>query len=145
MIQGVSFTFHTSLRTLICCIRMYSYSTSMPAPVPIRLSLVLGILRLSHKYDIQYLYRRALDHLAVGGWYRPSFNAPCSNHLTNIESPLPQDLVNSLSIIETAVEVESRSAPNGCFHAPITMSPDIHPENYSRLERTKCIRLCCAD
>ncbi|KAJ7112971.1 hypothetical protein C8R44DRAFT_631359, partial [Mycena epipterygia] len=42
---------------------IYDSSYFMPAPAPIELWVVLAILRLSHKYDIQYLHRRALHHL----------------------------------------------------------------------------------
>ncbi|KAJ7443115.1 hypothetical protein FB451DRAFT_1057099, partial [Mycena latifolia] len=37
----------------------------MPPLAPIGLDAVLGILRLSHKYDVQYLYLRAFQHLTV--------------------------------------------------------------------------------
>ncbi|KAJ7617602.1 hypothetical protein DFH06DRAFT_1107334 [Mycena polygramma] len=37
----------------------------MPAPEPIRLAAVLGILRLAHKYDVPYLYTRALKRLSI--------------------------------------------------------------------------------
>ncbi|KAJ7847656.1 hypothetical protein B0H13DRAFT_2405622 [Mycena leptocephala] len=37
----------------------------MPPPEPVDIHVVLGILRLAHKYDIQYLYRRALRHLGT--------------------------------------------------------------------------------
>ncbi|KAJ7159379.1 hypothetical protein C8R43DRAFT_881836 [Mycena crocata] len=47
---------------------IFDSSFFMPAPEPIELSVVLGILRLSHKYDVQYLFRRALQHLAEGEW-----------------------------------------------------------------------------
>ncbi|KAK7013124.1 BTB domain-containing protein [Favolaschia claudopus] len=33
------------------------------APVPVHFSTVIGVLRLSHKYDVEYLFRRALSHL----------------------------------------------------------------------------------
>ncbi|KAJ7457420.1 hypothetical protein FB451DRAFT_1564247 [Mycena latifolia] len=35
----------------------------MPPPAEIDFHAVLGILRLSHKYDVDYLYKRALLHL----------------------------------------------------------------------------------
>ncbi|KAJ7617599.1 hypothetical protein DFH06DRAFT_1061983 [Mycena polygramma] len=37
----------------------------MPAPEPIELDAVLGILRLAHKYDVPYLYLRALKRLSI--------------------------------------------------------------------------------
>jgi hypothetical protein len=33
----------------------------MPAPAQLQLSIVLEIFQLSHKYDVPYLYKRALD------------------------------------------------------------------------------------
>ncbi|KAK6991925.1 BTB domain-containing protein [Favolaschia claudopus] len=35
----------------------------MPPPAPVDFDVVIGILRLAHKYDTQYLFRRALSHL----------------------------------------------------------------------------------
>ncbi|KAJ7780864.1 hypothetical protein DFH07DRAFT_910354 [Mycena maculata] len=67
----------------------------MPAPASAELWVVLGILRLSHKYDVQYLYRRALDHLAEDGWDCRTFN---SVHC-------PQSPAKALSVISTAMEV----------------------------------------
>lgn len=37
----------------------------MPPPAPIELENVLGILRLSHKYNVQYLHLRALQYLSI--------------------------------------------------------------------------------
>ncbi|KAJ7048344.1 hypothetical protein C8F01DRAFT_1283448, partial [Mycena amicta] len=36
-----------------------------PPPTPVVVSSLVGILRLAHKYDVQYLFRRALKHLEV--------------------------------------------------------------------------------
>ncbi|KAJ6593398.1 hypothetical protein B0H19DRAFT_976114, partial [Mycena capillaripes] len=44
----------------------------MPPPALVELQALLGILRLSNKYDVQYLYLRALEHLSKYG--------PCSLH-----------------------------------------------------------------
>src|ERR1700743_1786119 len=46
----------------------------MPPPEPVEFREVVGILRLSHKYDVGYLYRRALQHLSVR-LYFPSVEA----------------------------------------------------------------------
>lgn len=35
----------------------------MPPPSPVDFATVMGVLRLAHKYDVQYLFRRALSHL----------------------------------------------------------------------------------
>lgn len=40
------------------------FSYFMPVPHKVKLPVVLGIVRLAHKYDVQYLLRRALQHLA---------------------------------------------------------------------------------
>jgi hypothetical protein len=45
---------------IICCSSYF-----MPPPEPVDIHVVLGILRLAHKYDIQYLYRLALRHLGT--------------------------------------------------------------------------------
>ncbi|KAK7017611.1 BTB domain-containing protein [Favolaschia claudopus] len=55
----------------------------LPAPAPIDFSVVLGILRLSHKYDVQYLYRRSLEHLRVDGWYAENYDEDDTAHLLN--------------------------------------------------------------
>ncbi|KAJ7617591.1 hypothetical protein DFH06DRAFT_100306 [Mycena polygramma] len=44
---------------------IFDSSYFMPAPEPIELNAVLGILRLSHKYDVPYLYMRALKRLSI--------------------------------------------------------------------------------
>ncbi|KAJ7186553.1 hypothetical protein C8R46DRAFT_935640 [Mycena filopes] len=78
----------------------------MPAPAPINLSSVLGILRLSHKYDVQYLYRRALDHLHCDGWYKRTWeDFPLStDHLSADEAEVPS---NPISVIAAATEVNA--------------------------------------
>ncbi|KAJ6505657.1 hypothetical protein C8R47DRAFT_133666 [Mycena vitilis] len=44
---------------------VFDSSYFMPPPEPVDLPALLGILRLAHKYDVRYLYIRALKHLAV--------------------------------------------------------------------------------
>ncbi|KAJ7652826.1 hypothetical protein DFH06DRAFT_1205807 [Mycena polygramma] len=44
---------------------VFDSSYFMPPPEPVELPTLLGILRLAHKYDVRYLYIRALKHLAV--------------------------------------------------------------------------------
>ncbi|KAK7018450.1 BTB domain-containing protein [Favolaschia claudopus] len=60
---------------------IYDSSFFLPAPAPTDFSVVLGILRLSHKYDVQYLYRRSLEHLRVDGWYAENYDEPDTAHL----------------------------------------------------------------
>ncbi|KAJ7446323.1 hypothetical protein FB451DRAFT_1567861 [Mycena latifolia] len=43
---------------------IFDSSNFMPAPAEVDFHEVLGILRLSHKYDVDYLRKRALLHLA---------------------------------------------------------------------------------
>ncbi|KAJ7697454.1 hypothetical protein B0H17DRAFT_1197509 [Mycena rosella] len=49
---------------------IFDSSYFMPPPARVELHSVLSILRLSHKYDVQYLFLRALQHLSVR--YGPS-------------------------------------------------------------------------
>ncbi|KAK7013082.1 BTB domain-containing protein [Favolaschia claudopus] len=44
---------------------VFDSSFFMPPPNPVKLYTVIGVLRLAHKYDVQYLFRRALAHLEV--------------------------------------------------------------------------------
>jgi hypothetical protein len=46
----------------------------MPPPAPVQLHEVVGVLRLSHKYEVEYLYRRALERLSLR-LYFPSIEA----------------------------------------------------------------------
>ncbi|KAJ6472667.1 hypothetical protein C8R47DRAFT_1054010 [Mycena vitilis] len=85
---------------------IYDSSYFMPAPAPTGLSVVLSILRLSHKYDVQYLHRRALDHLIQDGWYQTAYDEQKASHLLDIAPGQP--LLNALSIIIAAIEVEAR-------------------------------------
>ncbi|KAJ6602735.1 hypothetical protein DFH09DRAFT_1125428 [Mycena vulgaris] len=66
---------HDSARDAEVFLRaIYDSSDFMPAPAPVDLWAVLSILRLFNKYDIQYLYRRALEHLTKDGWYQPAYD-----------------------------------------------------------------------
>jgi len=44
---------------------IFDSSYFMPAPDPANFADVLAILRISHKYDVEYLHRRALQHLSI--------------------------------------------------------------------------------
>ncbi|KAJ7160028.1 hypothetical protein C8R43DRAFT_994126 [Mycena crocata] len=82
---------------------IYDSSYFMPTPAAIELSVVLGILHLSHKYDVQYLHHRALEHLTVDGWYAPTCDERRGDpHLIN-NTPSPP--LKSLSVINAASEV----------------------------------------
>jgi hypothetical protein len=92
----------------------------MPAPVPIELSVVLGILRLSQKYDVQYLSRRALDHLADGGYYYETYIIP-ESHIIDI---LPESPINSLSVILMATEVGAQWLLPYAYYCTATYSAE---------------------
>ncbi|KAJ7910539.1 hypothetical protein B0H13DRAFT_1714278 [Mycena leptocephala] len=83
---------------------IFDSSYFMPAPVPSELAVVLGILRLSHKYDVHYLYRRALDHLAVDGWYKTNYDKQAKDHLIDIDIDITSPF-NPLSVISAVIEV----------------------------------------
>ncbi|KAJ7114946.1 hypothetical protein C8R44DRAFT_710010 [Mycena epipterygia] len=42
---------------------VFDSSFFMPPPSPTNFATVIGIMRLAHKYDVPYLFRRALSHL----------------------------------------------------------------------------------
>ncbi|KAJ7607291.1 hypothetical protein DFH06DRAFT_1111973 [Mycena polygramma] len=55
---------HDSARDVEAFLRaIFDSSYFMPAPEAAKIHVILGILRLSHKYDVQYLHRRALRHM----------------------------------------------------------------------------------
>ncbi|KAJ6602718.1 hypothetical protein DFH09DRAFT_899609, partial [Mycena vulgaris] len=95
---------HDSAREVEVFLRaIYDSSYFMPAPVPVELWVVLAILRLSKKYDIQYLHRRALDHLVQAGWYKAGYDDDRdSGHLTECDPDNPMD---NLSLVTTATEI----------------------------------------
>ncbi|KAJ7186557.1 hypothetical protein C8R46DRAFT_1273226 [Mycena filopes] len=98
---------------------IFDSSYFMPAPAPIELSGVLGILRLSHKYDVQYLFRRALNHLAIDGWYRTAYDKPGKDYLFDITSGSP---INALSVIAAAYEVGARWLLPSAYYFAATYS-----------------------
>lgn len=111
----------------------------MPAPVPIDLGVVLAILRLSNKYDIQYLYRRALDHLAEDGWYAASY-AECGwgNHLNVLHKNSP---LNALSVVTTAIEVGATwLLPRAYYCASTFYPPQLLPFMEGNMQEH--VRIC---
>ncbi|KAJ6500845.1 hypothetical protein C8R45DRAFT_979321 [Mycena sanguinolenta] len=86
-------------------------------PAPTKIEFVIGILRLSHKYEVNYLRRRALVHLSSGfpadlpevdrlgaDTLRPSWGITSTLPLT-ADIPPPPDLW--ISIIQLAREVDA--------------------------------------
>ncbi|KAJ7684267.1 hypothetical protein DFH06DRAFT_1288630 [Mycena polygramma] len=51
----------------------FQYSFFMPHPAPTDFNTLVGVLRLSHKYGVDYLRRRALVHLSSG--YRTTLSS----------------------------------------------------------------------
>ncbi|KAJ7490870.1 hypothetical protein FB451DRAFT_1221294 [Mycena latifolia] len=56
----------------------------LPFPAPTKFHIIVGCLRLSHKYEVEYLRRRALVHLSSG--YRTSLAEWDSSHYANFPS-----------------------------------------------------------
>ncbi|KAJ6452234.1 hypothetical protein C8R45DRAFT_1113107 [Mycena sanguinolenta] len=84
---------------------IFDSSYFMPAPALFPLFPTLGILRLSHKYDVPFLHRRALEHLAKDGWYRRTYDDPdIIDHLTCADE---DSLKINFSIIAAALEVNA--------------------------------------
>ncbi|KAJ7901174.1 hypothetical protein B0H14DRAFT_2670909 [Mycena olivaceomarginata] len=87
---------------------IYDSSYFMPAPAPNDRPVVLAILRLSYKYDVPYLYKRALDHLAADGWYTTSHDEEISNHLrSGVPDVFDLSPMCSLQVIQAATEVSA--------------------------------------
>ncbi|KAK7062386.1 BTB domain-containing protein [Favolaschia claudopus] len=42
---------------------IFDSSFFMPPRSPVKFQVVIGVMRLAHKYDVQFLFRRALSHL----------------------------------------------------------------------------------
>ncbi|KAK7018419.1 BTB domain-containing protein [Favolaschia claudopus] len=71
---------------------IYDSSSFMPSPAPVDMKDVLAILRLSHKYDVPYLHRRALHHLVTDGWYRKTYRSDgATEHINYIGDDSPVD------------------------------------------------------
>ncbi|KAF7353923.1 hypothetical protein MVEN_01078400 [Mycena venus] len=86
----------------------------MPFPNPTQLEIVAGCLRLSHKYEVDYLRRRAFIHLSSG--YRTTLAEVDAETYCGLGSgpvPLmrswkvPDDKTYLIAIIQLAREVES--------------------------------------
>ncbi|KAJ7699116.1 hypothetical protein B0H14DRAFT_3653435 [Mycena olivaceomarginata] len=79
---------------------IYDSSYFMPAPAPLQLSIVLGIFQLSRKYDVPYLYKHALNHLAAG-WYAETYDGDLDDQFIYGDSTPAY----SPSVINAALEV----------------------------------------
>ncbi|KAJ6571219.1 hypothetical protein B0H19DRAFT_1129416 [Mycena capillaripes] len=78
----------------------------MPPPSPTHLGTVLAVLRLSHKYNILYLFQRALLHLEVV--YPINLQqflaVPSSHHITYPEPAL----VGHLEVLKAAMDADAQ-------------------------------------
>jgi hypothetical protein len=86
-------------------------SSFEPAPKPTTLTHVLGILRLSHKYDVRYLRRRALLHLETV--YPVTLEAYDRISTTATFNVAPQD---HILVARAAMQVEATwLVPPACY------------------------------
>ncbi|KAJ7137416.1 hypothetical protein C8R43DRAFT_611190 [Mycena crocata] len=76
---------------------IFDASYFLPAPAPVTLTVVLGILKLSHKYDVEFLHRRALRHL---GEHASCIDSDDGHIISNDNS-----IMRPLSIIDAATTV----------------------------------------
>ncbi|KAJ7641258.1 hypothetical protein FB45DRAFT_899785, partial [Roridomyces roridus] len=84
---------------------VFDSSYCMPAPEPIEFKAVLGILWLSHKYDVPYLFRRALQHLTEDGWYATKYDKPGESYLLVEDTENSNTPDASLTLLPVATEV----------------------------------------
>ncbi|KAF7305522.1 hypothetical protein HMN09_00805100 [Mycena chlorophos] len=84
----------------------------MPPPMPMKLKTILAVLRLSHKYDVQFLIRRALRHLNV---VYPTTLAEFlalplptgTSNIAHIEYPEPR-LAGHLRALKVAMDIDAQ-------------------------------------
>ncbi|KAJ7112038.1 hypothetical protein C8R43DRAFT_903739, partial [Mycena crocata] len=81
---------------------IFDSSFFMPPPELIQLDFLLSILRLSHKYNVQYIHRRALKHLVLSN-FAVSVNTFKTDKKDIIYS-VP-DIQSRLTIVKAAKEV----------------------------------------
>ncbi|KAJ7725799.1 hypothetical protein B0H16DRAFT_1471679 [Mycena metata] len=109
---------------------IFDSSFFMPAPTSNLLSDILAILRLSHKYDIQYLHRRALDHLSKIfptelsmflqhlNSFPPGFEVFKTSADAHLEILRVIHQVNALWLLPAAYSRASKCSPQRLFAAP---------------------------
>ncbi|KAJ6502953.1 hypothetical protein C8R47DRAFT_1039465 [Mycena vitilis] len=106
---------------------IFDSSYFMPPPDTADIHDILGILRLSHKYDVQYLHRRALRHLE-GQLYFQSIQAfrNCKEDLDIVDSGVLAAVheVSALWLLPIAYY-------KACFFAPAT-STQLQTEHHSQ-------------
>ncbi|KAJ7099038.1 hypothetical protein C8R43DRAFT_1244334 [Mycena crocata] len=95
---------------------IFDSSSFMPPPSTTDLSDILAILRLSHKYDIQYLHRRALAHLSSVFPTELSVFLAMLNHFPEGFKDLKESVDSHLQVLRVLHEV------NALWHLPSAYS-----------------------
>ncbi|KAJ6540877.1 hypothetical protein DFH09DRAFT_64163 [Mycena vulgaris] len=109
---------------------IFDSSSFMPPPSNPSLSDILAILRLSNKYDIQYLHRRALDHLSlVYPTELPVFLANLNSFPVGFQT-LKESVESHLQVLRVVHEVSALwllptaySRASTCLHNKIFAAP----------------------
>ncbi|KAJ7166803.1 hypothetical protein C8R46DRAFT_1351066 [Mycena filopes] len=80
---------------------IFDSSFFMPPPAECQFEHVLGILRLSHKYDVPYLRRRALEHL------KSTFPTHLAEYDGREPYPPEEAMLRGAATIKAATEVDA--------------------------------------
>ncbi|KAJ6449170.1 hypothetical protein DFH09DRAFT_1386122 [Mycena vulgaris] len=86
----------------------------LPFPALTKFDVIVGCLRLSHKYGVDYLRRRALVHLSSGyrttlaEWDSSKYDEEATSRLASQVRtwPTPYDAAHRISVIQLAREVD---------------------------------------
>ncbi|KAJ7159385.1 hypothetical protein C8R43DRAFT_881997 [Mycena crocata] len=81
---------------------IFDSSFFMPSPSPTDFPTVIGVIRLAHKYDVQYLFRRALSHLS--SLYPMDLHRVLEG-FSNHHVDFPYGVVTDLITLRAALEV----------------------------------------
>lgn len=95
------------LLTSLTHTRLFSFF--MPPPAEIKFEDAVGILRLAHKYDVPYLRRRALQHVA--GVYPTT--------LPEYDGRPPSELEDDAEILRCAVVIEAATEVDALWLLPV--------------------------
>ncbi|KAJ7604701.1 hypothetical protein DFH06DRAFT_1068191 [Mycena polygramma] len=119
---------HDSAEDVTAFLRaIFDSSYFMPPPSPIEFDSVLGILKLSHKYDVPYLFRRALDHFAADG-LDPSLSDVIAKSTRSachlIYPPDRKSPATNFSMIAAATEVGATWLLPWMFYSASTFMPE---------------------
>ncbi|KAJ7658534.1 hypothetical protein B0H17DRAFT_1096798 [Mycena rosella] len=96
----------------------------MPPPSPTEFAIVMGVMRLAHKYDVPYLFRRALVHL------ESSYPATLSEFIAGITKTAAthvncdEDVAVNLITIRALLEVGAVWLLPAAYYSACTFLPD---------------------